>query len=92
MIHLDKEVLSNVVQISLATRRASNFGGGGGRGRGRGGFRGRGKYRSKFFIVSTIFICFQEVVVEVAAVIMVVIVAEVSVFLQVFMIKLNFFR
>ncbi|CAF5170234.1 unnamed protein product, partial [Rotaria sp. Silwood1] len=36
-----KEVLSNIVQISLATRRASAFGGRGGS-RGRGGFRGRG--------------------------------------------------
>jgi hypothetical protein len=43
---LDKEVLSNIVKISLATRRASAFGGRGGfrgRGGGGGGFRGRGR-------------------------------------------------
>ena len=42
-INIDKEVLSNIVKISLATRRASNFAGRGGP-RGRGGFRGRGKH------------------------------------------------
>lgn len=38
----DKEVLSNVVKVSLATRRASAFGGRGGFRGGRGGSRGRG--------------------------------------------------
>lgn len=42
-IFLDKEVLSNIVKVSLATRRASAFGGRGGFRGGRGGFRGRGK-------------------------------------------------
>ncbi len=42
LIKIDKEVLSSIVKISLATRRASAFGGRGGP-RGRGGFRGRGK-------------------------------------------------
>ncbi|CAF1505192.1 unnamed protein product [Rotaria magnacalcarata] len=37
-----KEVLSNIVQISLATRRASAFGNRGGSRGGRGGFRSRG--------------------------------------------------
>ena len=40
---LDKEVLQNVVKVSLATRRASAFGGRGGFRGGRGGSRGRGK-------------------------------------------------
>jgi len=44
LIKIDKEVLSSIVKISLATRRASAFGGRGGP-RGRGGFRGRGKYK-----------------------------------------------
>jgi hypothetical protein len=39
---IGKEILSNIVQISLATRRVSTFGGRGGF-RGRGGGRGRGK-------------------------------------------------
>ena len=43
-MNVDKEVLSSVVKISLATRRAIAFGGRGGfRGRGGGGFRGRGR-------------------------------------------------
>jgi hypothetical protein len=42
LFKIGKEVLSNIVQISLATRRASAFGGRGGH-RGRGGGRGRGK-------------------------------------------------
>jgi len=44
LIKIGKEVLSNIVQISLATRRASAFGGRGGQ-RGRGGGRGRGENR-----------------------------------------------
>jgi len=42
---IDKEVLSSIVKISLATRRASAFGGRGGFRGGRGGFRGRGRCR-----------------------------------------------
>ncbi len=55
MINIDKEVLSNIVKISLATRRATNFGGRGGS-RGRGGFRGRGKHtlNSLFYIIINI--------------------------------------
>ncbi len=39
------------MQISLATRRASTFGGRGGGFRGRGGGRGRGKNRELFMII-----------------------------------------
>jgi hypothetical protein len=53
-LKIGKEVLSNIVQISLATRRASTFGGRGGF-RGRGGGRGRGKNRSIHDFIQSLF-------------------------------------
>jgi hypothetical protein len=53
-LKIGKEVLSNIVQISLATRRASTFSGRGGF-RGRGGGRGRGKNRSIHDFIQSLF-------------------------------------
>lgn len=80
---LDKEVLSNVVKVSLATRRASAFGGRGGFRGGRGGSRGRGSNFFFSFSTPNIFVFLQAVVVisvvivvavEIGAVIIVVVV------------------